>query len=504
MYKRRWMIDGLATAVLAVFLLPAAARADGVAAQKPEGKHEAETRTRWLAVFMADSKIGHVRERRTVADGRVATEARIRLSIGRGDVTIPVEMRERDVETAAGEPISFMRIVNLSGMGRRTTGEIRDGTLHVTIEAAGQTQHKTLPWPQGALLSEGQRLAARVQPLKKGTTFRMPAFDADKLAARSEVATVGQREKVDLLGRVVELTRIDIAVGGPAGKLEAVLYVDDDREEQMVTSSVMGMTLRMVACSREVALSENQPIDFFDRLIVAAPRPLEGVRTAAAITYTLAPTEKGGKLEIPATDNQTVQPGPHGTVRVTVRPAEPPAGATRPCEGDDEAARAALKPSPYIESQDERIVALARGAVGDTKDAAAAARKLEAFARDYISKKTLQVGYASAAEVARSKAGDCSEHAVFLAALCRAAGIPAQVANGVAYGRQFAGREHVFVPHAWVRARVGGRWIGLDAALGRYDAGHILLGSGDGDADSFFAICKTLGAFRITDVRVRR
>ena len=42
---------------------------------------------------------------------------------------------------------------------------------------------------------------------------------------------------------------------------------------------------------------------------------------------------------------------------------------------------------------------------------------------------------ATAAEVARSREGDCTEHAVLLAALARARGIPARVAMGLVYVR---------------------------------------------------------------------
>ena len=44
-----------------------------------------------------------------------------------------------------------------------------------------------------------------------------------------------------------------------------------------------------------------------------------------------------------------------------------------------------------------------------------------------------------------------------------------------------SGVPHVFAPHAWVQAWDGTRWTSYDAALGRFDAGHIALMIGDGD-----------------------
>ena len=59
-------------------------------------------------------------------------------------------------------------------------------------------------------------------------------------------------------------------------------------------------------------------------------------------------------------------------------------------------------------------------------------RNLETFVRGFISRKTLGVGYASALEVARDPQGDCTEHAVLLAALGRALGIATRVVDGLA------------------------------------------------------------------------
>jgi len=118
------------------------------------------------------------------------------------------------------------------------------------------------------------------------------------------------------------------------------------------------------------------------------------------------------------------------------------------------------------------------------------------------------VGYASAAEVAQSKKGDCSEFAVLTAALCRSLGIPAQVVVGVVYVEEFRGFNG-FGPHAWVRANIGGKWIGLDAAytsagLGGYGPGHIALDTGNGEPAGFFNLMTTLGKFKIEKIHIKR
>ena len=93
----------------------------------------------------------------------------------------------------------------------------------------------------------------------------------------------------------------------------------------------------------------------------------------------------------------------------------------------------------------------------------------------HISSKGLQTAFASASETAKTRTGDCSEHAVLLAAMCRAVEIPARVAMGLVYVDRFAGVSDIFGWHMWTQALVDGAWVDLDATLPvRYHAGHVL------------------------------
>jgi len=107
------------------------------------------------------------------------------------------------------------------------------------------------------------------------------------------------------------------------------------------------------------------------------------------------------------------------------------------------------------------------------------AARLTALVRNRIADKNLDTGFATASEVARTLSGDCTEHAVLLAALLRADGIPSRVASGLVYLEQYSGERDVFGYHMWTQAWIGGRWIDLDAALpgevDGFDATHIAL-----------------------------
>lgn len=86
---------------------------------------------------------------------------------------------------------------------------------------------------------------------------------------------------------------------------------------------------------------------------------------------------------------------------------------------------------------------------------------LREFTSRAIPHKTLSQGWDLASAVARNGAGDCTEHAVLLAALARSVGRPARVVVGVllvATDGQVAG-----FGHAWTEIHDGTKWQVADA-----------------------------------------
>jgi hypothetical protein len=76
---------------------------------------------------------------------------------------------------------------------------------------------------------------------------------------------------------------------------------------------------------------------------------------------------------------------------------------------------------------------------------------------------TVQRGWDFASTVAKKRQGDCSEHAVFMAALARMNGIPARVVVGIALTN--SGKDYGAYGHAWTEMLENGRWVVADAAL---------------------------------------
>jgi len=466
--------------------------------------------TEYLAVFMEGKKIGYAIQNRTVSGEKVTTSEQVNLTINRGGMSVTIEMTETSIETTSGEPLGFEVTQKLGAMAMKVTGQIdKQGQVNLTTSSMGAEQKSTLEWPQGALMAEGLRLMTLKKGLKEGTQYSAKIFSAGIMQAIETTIRIGPEQSIDLLGRVVTLRKVTTTLVIPgAGEIVSTSYVDRDLKMQKSIMPIAGMQVEMVACAREFALGKNEVLELIDKMFLKSPEPLSNLASTKSITYDLSPVKEESDFTIPSNDNQKARRLDNGKVVLKVEPVSAPKGVKFPYKGEDKAILDALEPTRFLQSDNEQVIALARRAVGSTRDAAEAAKKIEAFVADYIENRSLSVGYASAAEVAVSKQGDCTEFAVLTAAMCRAVGIPAQVVAGVAYVDDFLGNRG-FGGHAWTQAYIGDKWIGLDASFkgsgrGGYDAGHIALAVGNGEPGDLLNLVPTLGQFIIDKVTVEK
>ncbi len=474
------------------------------------GVLRAEPQQQYFAVFLEGAKVGYAIHNRAVEGGRVTTSQTVNVSMSRMGVEISVTTTETSIETTGGKPLGFVVEQNLGAMSMKSAGTVsRDGTVTVTAHSMGTVQTSSFTWPEPAVMMEGLRLLMLRKGLKAGTSYSVKVFSPSMGRAVDAQIRIGPKENIDILGRVVNLTKVETVMSMPGmGEIVTTNYVDDELNELKSTTPALGMMLELIACPKAVALGANDVFDAFAKTFVASPEPLGDVSKAKTIAYYLKPAVGVKNLVLPESDNQRVKQLEDGSVIVAVEPAISKRSGRYPYRGADKELLEALRPTPYLQSDNKKIIELAKRAVRGAKDARQAARQIEAFVADYIENKDLSVGFASAAEVVESRQGDCSEHAVLTAAMCRAAGIPARVVVGIAYVEDFAGLQG-FGPHAWDEAYVGDIWIGLDATFrgtgrGGFDAGHIALATGSGEPESFFNLVTNLGQFKITKVMVNR
>lgn len=166
---------------------------------------------------------------------------------------------------------------------------------------------------------------------------------------------------------------------------------------------------------------------------------------------------EGGVADLPEDAQQRRLPDGRWRIRRAEAPT-PAEAAGPPVTGAPPAADAPyLAPSPLVPFRDRAFDGLLRRMdLPPGLSRWQITRRVMDFVFDWITEKDYSVGFASALEVCRHPAGDCTEHGVLAVALLRRLGVPARGVVG-----------WVAVPgmlglHFWVEVKLGRRWIPVD------------------------------------------
>jgi len=449
----------------------------------------------WFKVLLDGRKIGQFLSQREIRDERVFTSQHLDIELDRAGTRVAMSSTETSEETIDGRPLAFTNVSQMTGNEARVEGTLDGDRLRVRFRNAGEWQERESDWPVGALLPEGLRLAAERRPLLSGQQDRQLSFMPSSLAAVEITSRVGATETVSLPGGRERLHRVEQSFAFPGTAIRSTAWVDEHNRIRKLSTPMLGVELVMLECDKACATAANQPSDVFERTLIVSPRALRRSELQSGLRYTFKARDRG-VLKLDDTAEQTVV-HKGGQLIVEVRRDARP-GVGLPPEPSDRAA------NDWLQSDAPEVANLAREAAGDSVGDAARMQRLETFVRGYITNKNLGVGYASALEVVRDPQGDCTEHAVLLAALGRSLGIATRVVDGLAYAPGFAGVDQVFVPHAWVQAWVDGRWQSYDAALSGFDAGHIAFSAGDGDPWRFYHALDLLGRMQLKKIEALR
>jgi len=342
------------------------------------------------------------------------------------------------------------------------SGTSDDHTLRARYGPKGQEADLVLPLTEPIALPSTLRPRILAEHPAPGTRYSLPVFSP--LTIRSEPLTVVVEAHERLETRAGLVDTIRIAEEHQSVKTHA--WIDPDgnvvREE-----SLLGFTLEREPRQQAMTgVDQHAPLD----LVAASGIPLAGTiaapRTLASLTLRVSGQ---AAATIPsAPPRQTRVDDLLHVSRETLPVETPPLGPVAP-DLDGGAPAAALAASPFVESDDPAIRTQARAIAGDASDPRIIARRLVDWVYAEV-EKAPSVTVPSAREVLASRRGDCNEHAVLLAALARAAGIPARIIAGAVYANDG------FYYHAWNELWVGA-WVSADAVFDQLpaDATHVKL-----------------------------
>ena len=406
----------------------------------------------FYGIYMLGIKAGYAEEWLGPArvDGRAVLESRqeAHVNFKRAGFTIKMEVITRRLY----DPRPPYRLLELrehvDGLGTRLTytGGLQGGVFRLEADSG-----------------KGPQLVARAEPPREtfadvvawlvylddpvGTTFPSLRYDVQLGKNVQVVNRVLARSRVLLAGKLVDVITLESDEPDSGLTLQSRFRADGTLLE-----GALGEQFRM---ARESEASAKDPhvamIDLYARSIVPATGATEALRSPSKLARAVyrvcgvdaAYLEGPGQVVVAEEDTNCA--------RVTVS-----RGRTRPTLLSAEERARGLESDERVTAQDAAIRAAARKALRSrSKPDLTALTRWVHRAVAY----TLDFNPWSASEVLAKGRGDCSEAALLLVALARAAGLPAREVNGLVLAQ---GEPAGFGYHAWAEVYVDGRWTPVD------------------------------------------
>ncbi|MBX3374360.1 MAG: transglutaminase domain-containing protein [Phycisphaeraceae bacterium] len=439
-----------------------------------EGEAWRELHEHWYILEIAGAPAGYVHARVETSGSAYRSSTESRMRIGRGATSIGIVQRTVFIEQHDGTPVE-VRFEQT--MGRDRVDQVyRFGPESVEIRSnqGGRELTRTVPAPEPGWLPPMASVRFMEARIAEGATRAEYRTIAPETGFEPQVVRLrrtGEGERT-VRGRAIPVTLWESSMSGLPGLVTmSAVSTDGHMIETAVDVPFGRVTTRLATELEARAAAEGVPPDLMVSTFIRPDRPIEHPRRTTRAVYRLR-AKDGVLAEIVETAIQRVErvdDALHVTIDLSTRAAAP---------ATDLENRAYLDPSSMVDSSDPAIVEAARTAAPDpAAPAAARAEAMRRFVYGHVSAKDLDTAFATASETVRTGSGDCSEHAVLLAALLRAQGIPSRTATGLVYADAFAGSRQIFGWHMWTQALIDGVWVDLDATLrDPMDATHVALG----------------------------
>jgi hypothetical protein len=403
------------------------------------------------------------------------------------------------VETPGGQVLRFQSEMQTGKDPVTLTGRVAGKRLEMETASQGKKIAGVIDWsPEyGGFFALEQSLIRKPMQPGERRTLQALLLGFNQLATIEMVAR--DWEAVTLLHGTYKLLRIDtMSIFADGQKLEQTLWTDHTGDVRKTHSPAMGLETVRVTKAEALETTEAAQFDIGLSTTVKLQKSLPNAHDTKRVVYRVRLDGGDPAATFVNGWTQNVKSLDANTAEITVYAVRPdqPGNAVAPA---DPSISEYIEPNNWIQSDNAKIVALAKEATGDELDPWRTALKLEQFVHRYIKLINYSQAFASAAEVAENREGDCTEHAVLLAALCRARGIPARVAIGLVYMQ--ATQE--FGYHLWTEVYIDKHWIPIDATLakGGIGAGHLKLAhsslKGASAYSSFLPVVQVVGRLKI-------
>lgn len=438
---------------------------------KSDGKEET-----WQVVYLGGTRVGYSRTvSGPVSDtdrGTLRSETEMVMSISRFGQSVKMRTMMSSVETTAGDLKEFsLEVQNPPAATSHTKGRVQGDKLMLEMETGGKKQTAEKPWDATVKSPGYQDRLLRENPLKPGEKREFKVYEPQTGKVSTVTLKAGDFEEVELLEKEKKkLLKVTISQTALPG-IVMNTFLDEEGEALKTTSPLLAMAMYVVPKEEALKTLTGGELDLGVSTLVKVPA-IDNPHRAKKIVYRVRIDGDDPTQVLPSGDTQQVKKVDKDTADVTVIAASPPKNATLPTA--NAVGAEFLGANRFLQIDDDLVKDHAAKAVGDETDPWQQCLKMEKWVAENLKKKNFSTLLASAAEVAKDLSGDCTEHATLLAAMVRTRKIPSRVAVGLVYVPTKNG-EGAFGGHMWTEVFLDGRWLPLDATLGRggIGGGHI-------------------------------
>jgi hypothetical protein len=470
-----------------VLLVWSPVRAEDKPAKTAKGKLVKET---WDAVYLEGAKTGlmHTVVEEIERDGKkvLATTMELSLTVRRYNEAITMRMRNGSEEAADGKVLGVSFTQFFDGGQFTLSGKV-DGDKLIISLPDGKTE--SAPWNEKALGLYGQERIYAARKAKPEDKIDYISYELALKAPLTMRSVVKGLEEVDLLEEKKEgdavkavrvmkkLLRVEAAPdkieieGRPLPLPRQVVWLDKDLLPVRIETDMPGLG-KLTAYRTTRALAEEKGAapallpDFGLNNLITLNKPIDKPLESKTAVFRLTVTGDDEPSGAFARDiRQEARNVKGDSFEMIVKSQAGPVKTAKPEKAKEEY----LKSCFFLDSDDATVKGLAAKAVGDEADAWSRAKRVERWVHENMTPDG-GVEFVPASKTARDLRGDCRQHAMLTAAMCRAAGVPARTALGLVYVRD-AKRGPILGFHMWTEVNVEDQWVGLDATLGRGGVG---------------------------------
>jgi hypothetical protein len=465
-----------------VVVLAIPARAD----QAPAGKLVKDT---WDAAYLQGGRTGffHTTVREVERDGKKLYETTMEMSltVRRYGSVVTLRMRTGGQETAEGKVVGLF-LTQILDKGQQTVRGRVDGKK-LLVSVPNKAEDLVVPWDDQVIGPHKQELLLRDPKLKPGDELEFLNYELSLLSAVKVRVQVKQEEEVDVQEvkkgdkPAVERTRrkllrVEVQPGkvnmNPLPKL--VSWLDGEREVQRAQMELPGLGQITLYRTLE-AVAKQQPApellpDLGLNTLIKLNKPIDNIHDARSAVYKITIKDEDDPRTVFAQDTrQKVLSVQGDTIELQVKAFKNAEVEAQAGTAPEEFSRSSF----FLDSDSPAIKQRAARIVGTETDPLKKGQLIEKWVHDHMTFDS-GVGFVPSSQICRDLKGDCRQHGMLCAALCRAAALPARTALGLVYVND---QEHgpTLGFHMWTEVWIKGNWLPLDATLGQggIGVGHL-------------------------------